>query len=32
MAKGRRMPMGMPGGGNMSNMMKRQKKPIFMIS
>lgn len=26
MAKGRRMPMGMPGGGNMSNMMKQVQK------
>ena len=26
MAKGRRMPMGMPGGGNMNNMMKTGSK------
>jgi len=26
MAKGRRMPMGMPGGGNMNNMMKQVQK------
>ena len=26
MSKGRRMPMGMPGGGNMNNMMKQVQK------
>lgn len=26
MAKGRKMPMGMPGGGNMNNMMKQVQK------